>query len=57
MGGAGTAADGLYVGSSVLGMDINTELGEAHGLREGFAHVDILDRTAQARAVPGQIFE
>jgi hypothetical protein len=57
MGGAGNPADGLFVGSSVPGMDINTELGEAHGLREGFAHVDILARTAQAQAVPGQIFE
>lgn len=56
MGGAGTLANGLFVGSSVPGMDINTELGETHGLTEGFAHVDIM-RTAQAMAVPGKIFK
>jgi len=56
MGGAGTLADGLFVGSSIPGMDINTELGETHGLREGVAHVDIM-LTPQAGAVPGQIFK
>ena len=56
MGGAGNPAPGLFVGSSVPGMNINTELGKTHGLRENFAHIDIM-LTPQARAVPGKIFK
>ena len=43
MGGAGTIADGAFVGSSLPGMDVNTKLDESHDLREGTAHVDIMD--------------
>ena len=56
MGGAGTIADGAFVGSSLPGMDVNTKLDESHDFREGFAHVDIMD-TPQAKAIAGQIFE
>jgi len=50
MGGAGNPALGLFVGSSVPGMNINIELGKPHGLKENFGHIDIMV-TSLAKAV------
>lgn len=56
LGGAGFLFDGLFVGSSVPGMDINQIFGRKEGLREGRAHVDIMNHP-MSRAIPKIIFQ